>query len=79
VEAADGSGRLKTATLLETMVEDTNKGTQMRIPFPLTLEVFPRLEAVDDMQITVCIQRVSALGCREVGFIGKHGQNPKLV
>ena len=22
---------------------------------------------------------VSALGCREVGFIGKHGQNPKLV
>jgi hypothetical protein len=23
--------------------------------------------------------RVSALGCREVGFIGKHGQNPKLV
>ena len=23
--------------------------------------------------------RVSALGYREVGFIGKHGQNPKLV
>ena len=22
---------------------------------------------------------VSGLGCREVGFIGKHGQNPKLV
>jgi hypothetical protein len=25
------------------------------------------------------LQGVSALGCREVGFIGKHGQNPKLV
>ena len=24
-------------------------------------------------------QCLSAIGCREVGFIGKHGQNPKLV
>ena len=39
---------------------------------------FDSLE-IRDMQITACIQRVSALGCREVGFIGKHGQNPKLV
>ncbi len=53
MEAADGSGRLKAATLLETMVEDTNKGTQMRIPFPLTLEVFPRLETVDAMSGSV--------------------------
>ena len=27
----------------------------------------------------LALGRVSALGCREVGFIGKHRQNPKLV
>jgi hypothetical protein len=48
-------------------------------PDPTTDLLFfgdPRLQK---MQTTACIQSVSALGSREVGFIEKHGQYSKLV
>jgi hypothetical protein len=41
--------------------------------FDLTVAINPR------SQLEGRNADVSALGCREVGFVGKHGQNPKLV
>jgi hypothetical protein len=50
---------------------------------PLDTQILSNLRFVSleirDTSVTRVTNNVSALGCREVGFIGKHGQNPKLV
>ena len=50
---------------------------------PLDIEILSNLRfgslEIRDTSVTRVTNNVSALGCREVGFIEKHGQNPKLV